>query len=145
MWARLAHTRGVATKARHLKTPVQLWIADNRKRLNLSSLDLAKLTGVTEDTARGWESRGRPSEDALAILARTFGQPAPDAPSVQVEDQSALIAAIADLVAEMRLTREEQARWNRGVEETLAAVLQARKPATPTVDRGLRRRAGAPR
>ena len=69
--------RAVATKARHLKTPLQLWIADNRKRLSLEPADLARLTGVTEATVRGWESRGRPSEDALAVLERRFGLAAP--------------------------------------------------------------------
>jgi transcriptional regulator with XRE-family HTH domain len=68
----------VATKPRHLKTPTQLWIADNRKRLGLAPGDLARLTGVTEDTARGWESRGKPSQDAMDVLVRTFGVPAPD-------------------------------------------------------------------
>lgn len=68
----------MATKPRHLKTPVQLWVADNRKRLGLTSDDLAKWTGVTTDTARGWESRGRPSQDALDELVRKFGVPAPD-------------------------------------------------------------------
>lgn len=100
----------MATKARHLKTPTQLWIADNRKRLGLSPKDLATLTDVTEDTARGWESRGRPSEDALTILERRFGVPRP----IEMEriGQSDLVAALAaqtaaitELVTELRLAR----------------------------------------
>lgn len=63
----------MATKARHLKTPLQLWIADQRKAHGLTPGDLAALTGVSEDTARGWESRGRPSEDAIAVLERRSG------------------------------------------------------------------------
>jgi transcriptional regulator with XRE-family HTH domain len=86
--------QAMATKSRHLKTPTQLWIADNRKRLGLSSLDLATLTGVSEDTARGWESRGRPSEDALVILERRFGVPRPD-------DDGQSVGVNADLVAAM--------------------------------------------
>jgi transposase len=85
----------MATKARHLKTPIQLWVADQRKAGGYSSKDLADWTGVTIDTARGWESRGRPSADALDILERKFGAKAPrdlaDAPSA---DQSEIVAAI---------------------------------------------------
>lgn len=67
----------MATKARHLKTAIQLWIADQRKAGGYTSADLARWANVTVDTARGWESRGRPSEDAIAVLERHFGQTAP--------------------------------------------------------------------
>jgi transcriptional regulator with XRE-family HTH domain len=97
----------VATKPRHLKTPTQLWIADNRKRLGLTPGDLARLTGVTEDTARGWESRGKPSQDAMDVLVRTFGVPAPDDMAGPGSDATlpglaALIASQAELTAAIR-------------------------------------------
>jgi transcriptional regulator with XRE-family HTH domain len=112
----------VATKARHLKTPVQLWIADNRKRLGLSSADLANLTGVSEDTARGWESRGAPAEDRLVLLEHRFGSPAPRH-EASAGDQTALVEAIGDLVEEVRAEREERQRWQRAYVETLRAAL----------------------
>jgi transcriptional regulator with XRE-family HTH domain len=83
----------MATKPRYMKTPLQLWIVDHRKRLGLTPGDLATMTGVTEDTARGWESRGQPSEEALAILQRRFGEPIP-ANRETPADQGALIAAL---------------------------------------------------
>lgn len=88
----------VATKARHLKTPTQLWVVDNRKRLGLEPADLAQLTGVSEDTARGWESRGKPSEDALVLLERRFGVPRPKE-EASPADQSGIIDAIDRLTA----------------------------------------------
>lgn len=98
----------MATKGRHLKTPIQLWIVDNRKRLGLEPRDLATLVGVTEDTARGWESRGKPSEDALTILERRFGQAAPrgdgsagqDALLVALRDQTAAISSLVEVLGQ---------------------------------------------
>ena len=101
----------MATKSRHLKTPLQLWVADNRKRLGLAPKDLASMTGVTEDTARGWESRGKPSEDAIAILERRFGQPVPaDTAQAVAGDNSALIRALEMQTAALTvlITRVDQ-------------------------------------
>lgn len=64
-------------KPRIKKTAMQLWVADNRKRLTETPADIARLTGVTVDTARAWESRGSPNEDAIRVLERHFGVPAP--------------------------------------------------------------------
>ena len=61
----------MATKPRHLKTPLQLWIADHRKALELSSLDLANLTGVTEDTARHFAT----NRHALDMQLRGIANP----------------------------------------------------------------------
>lgn len=98
----------MATKPRHLKTPLQLWIVDNRKRLGLTPADLARLTDVSVDTARGWESRGSPSADALAILQAKFGKPLPEEtqavgdPGVTrlataIEEQNALLRKVIGL------------------------------------------------
>lgn len=84
----------MASKARALKTPIQLWVADERKRLGMKPADIARLTGVTEATARGWESQGRPGQDAIAILERTFGSSAPD--NERGEAPSDLASAIRD-------------------------------------------------
>ena len=84
----------MASKPRHLKTALQLWIIDNRKRLSLEPEDLAELTGVTPATVRGWESRGKPSEDALAILERRFGVAAPREVQAGGGDMAELVAAI---------------------------------------------------
>ena len=122
----------MATKARHLKTPMQLWIADNRKRLKEEPADLARLTSVTVDTARGWESRGRPSEDAIAILERHFGQPAPRAEREAPQDE--LVAAIRDqtaaitaLIEELRAERSDDREARLRVVEAL--VLPQGQPA----------------
>ncbi len=96
----------MATKPRHLKTPLQLWIVDNRKRLGLTPADLARLTDVTPDTARGWESRGAPSADALAILVRTFGVPLPE--EQQGYGDASLAAAVLELTGELRAWRVER-------------------------------------
>lgn len=85
----------MATKPRHLKTAIQLWVGDQRKAGGYTSKDLADWTGVTVDTARGWESRGRPSEDAIAILERKFGKQAPRGEAGAVPgDQAAIVEAI---------------------------------------------------
>jgi hypothetical protein len=115
------YSPAVATKARHLKTPLQLWIADHRKAASLTSADLAAWTGVSVDTARGWESRGRPSEDALSILERRFGQPAPR--SETPTDQSAIVAAIDRLREAVERQTEEQGRGMTALAEVLGDLL----------------------
>lgn len=110
----------MATKARYLKTPIQLWVADNRKRLGLTPADLAAWTGVTEDTARGWESRGAPSQDAIEELTRRFGQKPPTTtssagerdtlPAELVSLMEAQTEAIMSLALELRADREERMR-----------------------------------
>lgn len=119
-----SYSPAVATKARHLKTPLQLWIADNRKRLGLTPADLAQMTGVTTDTARGWESRGRPSEDALGILERRFGTAVPRG-SEPEGGLSELVQAIREQTAAMRDLVNEL-RDSRGlsadVHERVAAI-----------------------
>jgi transcriptional regulator with XRE-family HTH domain len=125
----------VATKPRHLKTPTQLWIADNRKRLGLTPGDLARLTGVTEDTARGWESRGKPSQDAMDVLVRTFGVPAPDDMAGPGSDATlpglaALIASQAELTAAIR----ELAEALRGSVPELDPLVQEAREAIRAVD-----------
>lgn len=105
----------MATKSRLLKTPTQLWVADNRKAKGLTPADLAQATGVTTDTARGWESRGRPSEDAIEVLERLFGVRAPrDDQAVTVTDLAAVVAAID------RLTAAVEAQTNANTAATAA-------------------------
>jgi transcriptional regulator with XRE-family HTH domain len=118
----------VATKARHLKTPLQLWIADNRKRLGLEPVDLARLTGVTEATVRGWESRGRPSEDAIAVLERRFGVAAPRGDQAVGTDLSELAASIRDLAQAIEAERAERLEWERGILSALLELGRARDP-----------------
>ena len=110
----------MATKPRHEKTPTQLWVADNRKRLGLTPRDLAEMTGVTEDTARGWESRGKPSQDAIDILTRRFGVKPPDdraSPAgsdtlsaglvAQLQAQTEAINALVEELRAARIDRDE--------------------------------------
>ncbi len=105
----------MATKARHLKTPLQLWVSDNRKKGHTSE-ELAQRTGVTVDTARGWESRGRPSDDAIRDMERLFGVPAPrgdQAAGGLPELVVALMAqtqAMNELVLELRRERDFDVR-----------------------------------
>lgn len=114
----------VATKSRLLKTAMQLWVADNRKRLGLKPHDLAVLTGVTDDTARAWESRGQPSEDALVILERRFGVPRPreDAPT---GDMAALIAALTAHTAALHDSASGKAYTPIPEVESLATAIAA--------------------
>lgn len=118
----------MATKPRHLKTPIQLWVYDNAKRLNLKDADLARATGVEPGTARSWFSRGNPNADAIPILERLFGKPAPreeTGPSTTGEAgilAMALERAIdrqtqmfAELLLELRTFREQQVAFLRGV------------------------------
>lgn len=123
----------MATKARHLKTPIQLWIADNRKRLGLESTELARLAGVTEATARGWESRGRPSEDVIVVLERRFGVAAPrgeqavgqsDALVAALQAQTAALNALAD---EIRGEREARVAWEQGFLSALRELATGRE------------------
>lgn len=99
----------MATKPRYEKSPIQLWIVDNRRERNMTPADIARLTGVTEATARGWESRGRPSDEALAVLERHFGVKAPADRSADytelAQSVGSLIIAIRELVDEMRADR----------------------------------------
>lgn len=118
----------MATKARHLKTPLQLWVADNRKRLGLTPTDLAQATGVTVDTARGWESRGRPSEDAISVLERRFGTRAPRDEQAAGTDLSELAAAIHALAQSIQEERSERLEWERSVAAGLRELGQALKP-----------------
>lgn len=107
----------MATKARHKKTAMQLWVVDNRKRLGLDPADLALLTGVSEDTARGWESRGRPSDEAIVRLEQRFGVPAPRQDEAGAGDSVAIAAAI-DRLGE-RMERAIAAR-----DEVIGALLE---------------------
>jgi transcriptional regulator with XRE-family HTH domain len=120
----------MATKPRYMKTPIQLWIGDRRRELGLTSADIAAMTGVSEDTARGWESRGRPSEEALAVLQRRFGEPVP-ADRETPADQAALIAALdrqtkamEALVAMMAPVVLSQGRKLEKVEAVLDGLVQ---------------------
>lgn len=102
----------MATKPRYLKTPIQLWVADNRKRLGVTPADLASWTGVTEDTARGWESRGAPSQDAIEELTRRFGQKPPTTAGPGERDTfpglADLAKAIENLAKQIDLDRQER-------------------------------------
>lgn len=128
----------MATKSRHLKTALQLWISDERKARGETPGDLARLTGVTDDTARGWESRGAPSADALAVLERHFGKPAPRLESAPSGD---LATAIRDLTIEMGEWRRERAAFAElqtrvaDMEQLLATLAGRTLPAEEREDR----------
>jgi hypothetical protein len=131
----------MATKARHLKTPVQLWIGDKRREFGLIPRDIAALTGVSEDTARGWESRGRPSQEALAILERRFGEAAPPERNEYVgnlaELSSAvreLIVALRELVAEIRRNRLSEPAVDVSGAQEAGFAEGLRRGQTPPID-----------
>lgn len=88
----------------------------------------------------------QPKPSEAEVLAAEFGWPeeAPEAPAVSAGDQAALVDAIRDLVEELRLARHEQAAWNKGVQDVLAA-LAAQGLTQPTNDHEPERHAGAPR
>jgi transcriptional regulator with XRE-family HTH domain len=70
---------------RHLKHPIALWIIDSRREMTppLKPADIARVIGVTEATARAWETARAgqttrlPSADNLDAMSRLFGRPAP--------------------------------------------------------------------
>lgn len=119
---------------------MQLWVGDNRKALGLTPADIAGLTGVTEDTARGWESRGSPSQDAVAILERRFGKPAPESSSgeqdVLVEALRAQTAAIKDLVDRLDALTSETSGGLRDLAEAIGELIGARPEPTPSESAG---------
>lgn len=122
----------MATKARHLKTPLQLWIADNRKAKGLAPADLAQATGVTTDTARGWESRGAPSQDALSVLERVFGVSAPVG-QAPVGDTAAIVAAIDRLTEAVERQTNARTEWERGLLEAVGELLREGRPSADPV------------
>lgn len=116
------------------KTALSLWIKAERDARQWKSEELARRLReagyrAEDATVRAWEANRKPGADALVAMERLFGSPAP---VDRAADMTGLVEAIRELVVELRLTREEQARWNRGVEDTLAAVLADRTLATPT-------------
>lgn len=115
----------MATKPRAKKTPLQLWIVDSRKRLGMTPADLARTTGVSEDTARAWESRGRPGADALAILERLFGSAAPDGDQMTGADLSGVVAAIDRLTAAVELQGRQQQEGMLSLASVLGEVMFA--------------------
>lgn len=133
--------RRMATKSRHLKTAIQLWVADRRKAGGYTSADLAKWTGVSVDTARGWESRGRPSEDAIAELERRFGESAPrdDAGAVgqeavlaAIRENTAAVNALVQLLGPLLEDRASDAGRRLGkVELAVDALVQQAMTAKP--------------
>jgi len=117
---------------------------DNADRLGMKPTEVAQRLGVAETTVRGWEAGRSIAPDNVAALEALFGTPAPDQ-ATAVAGENDLLTAIRELVEELRLSRQEQSRWNRGVEETLAAVLQGRTPEAPTGGPGPRHLASARR
>jgi transcriptional regulator with XRE-family HTH domain len=116
-------TVAAVQKPRHQKTATQLWVADNRKRLGETPADLARLTGVTTDTARGWESRGSPGPDAIRVLEVHFGVSAPVGSGGAFDTASPdLATAIRELVEELRSARQERAEQEQRLRALEAAV-----------------------
>lgn len=57
---------------------LQVWIRENRERLDLSQSRLARALDTTEKNVRNWESgRNRPSLGLLLRLHVLFGEPLP--------------------------------------------------------------------
>lgn len=110
------------------KPALSEWLIVHRKERGDTVADTARVTDRSEATVRGWEAGRPPSADdpVIAHLERYYGAVAP-----KDADQSDLVSALKDLVEELRLSREEQGRWNRAVEETLAAVIEGRIPGAP--------------
>lgn len=129
----------MATKPRHRKTETQLWVYDNAKRLGLTEDDLARATGVQPGTARSWFSRGKPNADAISILEKLFGRPAPrdEEPSGLGGDVAAAIRAQTDVLTQVlgelrleRVQRDVVQRQMAGVLGFLANAAGVRLPAS---------------
>lgn len=135
----------MATKPRHKKTDTQLWVYDNAKRLGLTDQDLARATGVEPGTARSWFSRGKPNADAVPILERLFGRPAPQeeaGPSALGEaGTAALVGLVTTMLEELRAERQARVEWEQGFLEAMRELARgaARQgdlaPAPPAVVR----------
>lgn len=133
------------------KPPLAAWIVRERERKGWKSHELARRLReagfeAEDSTVRTWEGRNArpPKSDTVRALERLFGTAAPNGDTTALGDVPELVAAIRDLVEEMRLARQEQAEWNRGVQDVLAAI-GARVRAAPTGDLEPVPRAGAPR
>lgn len=92
--------------ARRPKAPLAAWIVEQRKAKALKPADLAARLGVAETTIRGWETGRGVSAENVASLERLFGVAAPDAPPPA--DMAALVAAMTNLVDELRADRQSR-------------------------------------
>lgn len=79
---------------------------------------------------RNWivqlEAGAHAGPELSAAIQRLLG-PAPQAAAMPVS-MEALVEQISALVEELRLSRQEQERWNRGVERVLEAALAIEQP-----------------
>lgn len=142
-------------KPRHQKTRMQLWVADNRKRLGETPEDLARLTGVTAPTVRAWESRGNPGEDAIRVLERHFGEAAPiergrgddtsapaslqpllDKLDAQADAINRLVAAIESLVLVTPEQRDQVLRAAAALEAEVAGTRPSPQSGDPAPAEG---------
>lgn len=117
----------MASKPRSQKTPTELWVTDGYARLRadrqMSSKAVvamvAELCDVSEATANGWQSRGRPNEDAIRILEGLFGTKAPDGERAVAGDAALAAAlsrqadALADLAKALVLIRTDRAKLDQ--------------------------------
>lgn len=87
----------------------------------------------------------KPGRVIRLALEDYFGSKTAAAQPTASGDIGQLVAAIDRLVAELALTRREQARWNKGVEDALAEIRLGREPGVPTGDREAQPLAVAPR
>jgi transcriptional regulator with XRE-family HTH domain len=101
---------------------VSLWLIDNRKRLGHKPADVAARVGVSETTVRGWEAGRSIGASSVAALEGYFGVEAPrEREPVNLDD---LVAAMRELIAELRAEREARSEWERGLLEGLRDIAQ---------------------
>lgn len=129
MWTHDGYDAGaVATKPRHRKTPIQLWVFDHLSGSKALVEEIAREAGVSVDTVRGWQSRGRPSEDAIRIMERRFGEAAPteDQPPA---DLSGVVAAIDRLTVAIERQTAERSEWERALIQGIAELVRGGAPS----------------
>jgi len=115
--------------SRH-KPPISAWIASERKAHGWKVEELsARLRGMGYEaetaTVRVWEAGRSPKAETIEGLERLFESKAPrdDAP-----DNSDLVAAIRELVEEVRLSRLASERSGEVLAELLGVVAAGRLP-----------------
>jgi hypothetical protein len=123
------------------KPPISAWIVAQRKLRDpewkpreLAARLRDRGIRAEEGTVRTWEAGRKPSDDAIAEMERLFGAPAPrdQGPG----DLADLVAAVRELVEEVRLSRLAQDRNADVLAELLGRVAAGRPRLEGTTSEG---------
>lgn len=126
---------------RRPKTPLAAWIRENRRRLGLTSGQVAARLGVADVTVRSWEAGRGVSEENLDALEHLYdreapgGEPAsPDQAEIAaaIDRQTAALAAVLTKLGELVEAARQQAHEERDAILDAVADVRAALPAPGT-------------